>query len=179
MISNRITGVFFRKICVNTKIGGCSFSPITGVCSLCTLEKWYILCKLENATINKKNEISNHCFHRVPCFWIRHDMPWDLDESQCSLSSLTCLVSCCKLYEDSGVHNTSDETICNRKWQLINFFILYIHIYIYLYIYIIKKLISRHFLLQIVSSEVLCTPESSDSLQQLTRHVNDDKVHWD
>ena len=49
--------------------------------------------------------------------------------------------------------------------------------YIYIYIYRIKKLISCHFLLQIVSSEVLCTPESSDSLQQLTRHDNDDKVH--
>ena len=91
------------------------FSPITGVFALCILEKWYILCKPELATINKRNEINNHCFHRVPCFWIRHDIPWDLDESQCSLSSLTCLVSCCKLSEDSGVHNTSDETICNRK----------------------------------------------------------------
>ena len=42
------------------------FSPITGVCALCTLEKWYILFKPELATINKRDEINNHCFHKVP-----------------------------------------------------------------------------------------------------------------
>ena len=42
------------------------FSPITGVCGLCLLEKWYILFKPELATINKRNEINNHCFHKVP-----------------------------------------------------------------------------------------------------------------
>ena len=42
------------------------FSPITGVCALCTLEKWYILFKPELATMNKRDEINNHCFHRVP-----------------------------------------------------------------------------------------------------------------
>ena len=53
---------------------------------------------------------------------------------------------------------------------------IYRYKYIYICIYRIKKLISCHFLLQIVSSEVLCTPESSYSLQQLTKHVNDDKT---
>ena len=42
------------------------FSPITGVCALCTTEKWYILFKPELATINKRDEINNHCFHKVP-----------------------------------------------------------------------------------------------------------------
>ena len=42
------------------------FSPITGVCGLCTLEKWYILFKPELSTLNKRNEINNHCFHKVP-----------------------------------------------------------------------------------------------------------------
>ena len=42
------------------------FSPITGVCSLCTLEKWYILFNPELASLNKRNEINNHCFHKVP-----------------------------------------------------------------------------------------------------------------
>ena len=42
------------------------FSPITGICALCTLEKWYILFKPEFATINKRDEINNHCFHKVP-----------------------------------------------------------------------------------------------------------------
>ena len=54
------------------------FFPITGVCALCTLEKWYILFKPELATINKRDfkpelatinkrdEINNHCFQKVP-----------------------------------------------------------------------------------------------------------------
>ena len=42
------------------------FSPITGVCSLCTLEKVYILFNSELASLNKRNEINNHCFHKVP-----------------------------------------------------------------------------------------------------------------
>ena len=42
------------------------YSPITGLCALCTLEKYYIIFKPELATINKKNEVNNHCFHKVP-----------------------------------------------------------------------------------------------------------------
>ena len=42
------------------------FSPVTGVCALCTTEKWYILFKPGLATINKRDEINNHCFHKVP-----------------------------------------------------------------------------------------------------------------
>ena len=40
------------------------FSPISGVCGLCTLEKWYILFKSEEASLNKREEIAGHCFHR-------------------------------------------------------------------------------------------------------------------
>ena len=42
------------------------FSPISGECALCTLEKYYILFKPELATINKRNEVNNHCFHKLP-----------------------------------------------------------------------------------------------------------------
>ena len=42
------------------------FSPVTRVCALCTTEKWYILFKPELASINKRDEINNHCFHKVP-----------------------------------------------------------------------------------------------------------------
>ena len=42
------------------------FSPVTGVCALCTTEKWYILFKPELATINKRDKINNHGFHKVP-----------------------------------------------------------------------------------------------------------------
>ena len=40
------------------------FSPISGVCNLCTLEKWYILFKPNIATLNKKEEIGNYCLHK-------------------------------------------------------------------------------------------------------------------
>ena len=42
------------------------YSPITGLCALCTLDKYYIIFKPELATINKKDEVINHCFHKVP-----------------------------------------------------------------------------------------------------------------
>ena len=41
------------------------FSPVTGVCNLCTLEKYHILFTPELATINKKEEINNHCLHKA------------------------------------------------------------------------------------------------------------------
>ena len=43
------------------------FSPITGVCSLCTLEKFYIMTKPELATLNKNHEIYKPCLHRKSC----------------------------------------------------------------------------------------------------------------
>ena len=42
------------------------YTPITGLCALCTLEKYYIIFKPEQATINKTNEVNNHCFHKIP-----------------------------------------------------------------------------------------------------------------
>ena len=42
------------------------FSPITGVCGLCTQEKWYILFKPDLASLNKREEIAGHCSHRAP-----------------------------------------------------------------------------------------------------------------
>ena len=42
------------------------FSPISRVCRLCTTEKWYILFQPELATVNKRDEIAGHCFHRAP-----------------------------------------------------------------------------------------------------------------
>ena len=40
------------------------FSPISKTCNLCTAEKWNILFHPENATLNKRQEICNHCRHR-------------------------------------------------------------------------------------------------------------------
>ena len=41
------------------------FSPITGICNLCTSEKWQIIYKPETATLNRRKELFNHCRHKV------------------------------------------------------------------------------------------------------------------
>ena len=41
-----------------------SFNPVTGVCSLCNREKYFILFKSEMATLNKKEEIVGPCLHK-------------------------------------------------------------------------------------------------------------------
>ena len=40
------------------------FSPISGVCNLCTLEKYYILFKPGTGTLNKREELFNYCMHK-------------------------------------------------------------------------------------------------------------------
>ena len=45
---------------------GQQFSPISGVCALCTCEKYQILFKSKEATLNKKTEIFGHCLHKTP-----------------------------------------------------------------------------------------------------------------
>ena len=40
------------------------FSPISGVCNLCTLEKFHIYYTPHLGTLNKKDEINNWCPHK-------------------------------------------------------------------------------------------------------------------
>ena len=40
------------------------YSPITGVCNLCTSEKWHIIFKPETATLNRRQELFNQCRHK-------------------------------------------------------------------------------------------------------------------
>ena len=51
---------------INWKILGRAkpYSNTTKKCNLCLLEKWYIVCKREMATLNRKNELVNYCPHR-------------------------------------------------------------------------------------------------------------------
>ena len=42
-----------------------TFSPISRVCNLCTLEKWFILFKPNIAKLNRKEELSNYCLHKA------------------------------------------------------------------------------------------------------------------
>ena len=45
---------------------GQQYSPISGICSLCTCEKFQILFNQEKATLNQKREIFGHCLHKKP-----------------------------------------------------------------------------------------------------------------
>ena len=47
------------------------FSPITGRCNLCTTEKWHIIYNPENATLNRRQELFNHCRHKEKLLLIK------------------------------------------------------------------------------------------------------------
>ena len=40
------------------------FNPVSGVCALCTLEKYHIIFNPENATLNKNDEFYKPCVHK-------------------------------------------------------------------------------------------------------------------
>ena len=40
------------------------YSPVTSLCALCTLEKYYIIFKPELASINEREEINSYCLHK-------------------------------------------------------------------------------------------------------------------
>ena len=41
-----------------------SFNPVTGVCRLCLLEKYFILYNPKDATLNSRDELFNICRHK-------------------------------------------------------------------------------------------------------------------
>ena len=41
-----------------------AFNPLNGYCKLCTMEKYYIMFKPEDATLNLRSEFFNHCRHK-------------------------------------------------------------------------------------------------------------------
>ena len=41
------------------------FNPVTGVCNLCTVEKFNIIFKPELGSLNKREEIKSHCRHKA------------------------------------------------------------------------------------------------------------------
>ena len=41
-----------------------AFNPVTGYCKLCTMEKYCIMFKPEDATLNLRSEFFNHCRHK-------------------------------------------------------------------------------------------------------------------
>ena len=40
------------------------FNPVTNICNLCTVEKYLIIFKPDLGTLNKRDEIRNHCRHK-------------------------------------------------------------------------------------------------------------------
>ena len=51
------------------------FSPVTGVCNLCTSEKWNIIFKSDSATLNKRQELFNHCRHKESLLLVKKQRP--------------------------------------------------------------------------------------------------------
>ena len=49
-----------------------SYYNATKRCKLCTLEKFYIICKQELATLNKRTELTSTCRHANKCFTKKH-----------------------------------------------------------------------------------------------------------
>ena len=46
---------------------GCSlFTPVTGMCRLCLLEKYHIMYNKWGATLNQRSEFFSHCYHKDP-----------------------------------------------------------------------------------------------------------------
>ena len=41
------------------------FNPVTNICNLCTAEKYLIIFKPELGSLNKRDEIRNHCRHKT------------------------------------------------------------------------------------------------------------------
>ena len=41
-----------------------TFSPISGICNLCTLEKYHIIFNSSQATLNRREEFTNFCRHK-------------------------------------------------------------------------------------------------------------------
>ena len=41
------------------------FNPVTNICNLCTAEKYLIIFKPELGSLNKRDEIRNHCRHKI------------------------------------------------------------------------------------------------------------------
>ena len=55
----KIPKVDFKVVCRASP-----FNPISGVCNLCTAEKWNIIYKPETASLNHRHELFNHCRHK-------------------------------------------------------------------------------------------------------------------
>ena len=43
---------------------GHPFSPVSGLCQLCTKEKYWIIYKSSQATLNSRNEVTSNCRHK-------------------------------------------------------------------------------------------------------------------
>ena len=54
------------------------YNPITDVCNLCTLEKYYLIFKPETSSLNLNEEINSYCLHKDPLLLeVRRHKPGD------------------------------------------------------------------------------------------------------
>ena len=45
---------------------GPPWNPVTDMCRLCILEKYYIMFEPEGATLNQRSEFFSQCYHKTP-----------------------------------------------------------------------------------------------------------------
>ena len=69
-LSNHVWSLKRRNIPYNIKweiVGRASpFTPVTGMCRLCLLEKYHIMYNKWGATLNQRSEFFSHCYHKDP-----------------------------------------------------------------------------------------------------------------
>ena len=44
---------------------GKKYSPVSGICQLCTKEKYYLIHRPDICTLNERNELGSHCRHKL------------------------------------------------------------------------------------------------------------------
>ena len=90
-----------------------TFSPISGVCNLCTLEKFIILTKPQDSTLNKREEIFGACRHKEKVLLIppkpKRWVQFGSEENK----YLFIIMSKSPLYWKSLMIGETHETICN------------------------------------------------------------------
>ena len=98
------------------------FSPISGICNLCTLEKYHIIFKPEEATLNRREEFTNFCLHKRKLLLDKTWIPWDSNNPLFKNYILIFLlvIQLCPKIEGTPLYLSWNRFVTN-KWILINF----------------------------------------------------------
>ena len=97
---------------------GKTYSPVTGVCQLCTKEAYYyIIYYPELATLNARSEIFSSCRHKEPKILIPpKEIPQGFSEYEIMIWVSLWLVSCYLQPEDCRLHVCMKQLVADNKW---------------------------------------------------------------